>query len=364
MIFFKKKKINSIKEKSRQRGGKKIIPQYIQPINTPYKLNDSKELFKTKEAPEDPNAIFGDKDITNLAPPKAGYQENKTKSSVTTKQASLPLEPIAITTPFMPPQLQTQLSNFMKNFYTPFIYKDYHINIGGPDGDHIQASMIYEDALPPLNIFTSYKSLKERNNLNQHIRSTFIQIEEGEGINFGGKENSLLSRLKLIELNPYNTNRYSNNPYDSLPKDMFIFNSCYPVQYDKSGATVQCKKNSTGINLRLYRLKIEEAVLVNQIIKKPLMFENVIYDFKKKEIVRELVNILESSILNKDEKKVKIVKLIDKKIENFESQNKIKILNVLEYGDKLLEDQKKEIYSLFDESINKTLQKANDHIKL
>jgi len=339
-------------------------------MNTPYRSNDTRELFKTKEGPEDPNASFGDKDITNLAPPKVGYQktdpplldlklyqEGKTKSAAATKQASIPIEPIAVTTPFVPPQLQTQLSNFMKNFYTPFIYKDYHINIGGPDGDHIQASMIYEDALPPLNIFTSYKSLKERNNLNQHIRSTFIQIEEGEGINFGGKENSLLSRLKLIELNPYKTDRYSNNPYVSLPKDMFIFSSCYPVQYDKSGATIQCKKNSTGINLRLYRLRIEEAVLVNQVIKKPLLFDNVIYDFKKKELARDLVNILEDNSLSNDEKKKKTTELINKNIEKIDNENKMKILNVFEYGDKLLEDHKKEIYSLFDESVNKTLQK-------
>jgi len=244
----------------------------------------------------------------------------------------------------------------MKNFYTPFIYKDYHINIGGPDGDHIQASMIYEDAMPPPNIFTSYKSLKERNNLNQHIRSTFIQIEEGEGITFGGRENSLLSRLKLIELNPYNSNRFSNNPYDSLPTNMFIFNSCYPIQYDRGGATVQCKKNSTGINLRLYRLKLEEAVLVNQVIKKPLMFENIIYDFKKKETARDLVNILDDTSIDNKEKKKRISDFIDKYLSQIDSQDKMKILNVFEFGSKLLEDQKKEIYSLFDSTINKTLQ--------
>ena len=338
-------------------------------MNTPYRTNDSRELFKTKDDEENPNAQFGDKDITNLAPPKVGYQKTdpplldlklyqdvKSKSTAAAKQASIPIEPIALTTPFFPPQFQTQLSNFMKNFYTPFIYKDYHINIGGPDGDHIQASMIYEDAMPAPNIFSSYKSLKERNNLNQHIRSTFIQIEEGEVITFGGRENSLLSRLKLIELNPYNSNRYSNNPYDSLPINMFIFNSCYPIQYDRGGATVQCKKNSTGINLRLYRLKLEEAVLVNQVIKKPLMFENIIYDFKKKETARDLVNILDDNSIDNKEKKKRISIFIDKYLNQINSQDKMKILNVFEYGSRLLEDQKKEIYSLFDSTINNTLQ--------
>ena len=247
----------------------------------------------------------------------------------------------------------------MKNFYTPFIYKDYHINIGGPDGDHIQASMIYEDALPPPNIYTSYKTLKERNNLSLHIRSTFIQKEEGEGINFGGRDNSLLSRLKLIQLNPYDTNRYSNNPYDSLPKDMFIYNSCYPIMFDKSGATTQCKKDSTSVNMRTYRLKVEEAILVNQIIKKPIIFDTVVYDFRKKELIRDIIYILQNESLDKDKKKQKISDFLDKVLEEKDDPDKLNFLNKFNFGSKLIEEQKKEIYSFFNNVINDKLKKIS-----
>jgi hypothetical protein len=52
------------------------------------------------------------------------------------------------------------------------------------------------------------------------VRGTFIQVQEGELIDFKGGPNSLNSRLKLIELNPYNTNYFSSNPYKSLPENM------------------------------------------------------------------------------------------------------------------------------------------------
>ena len=167
----------------------------------------------------------------------------------------LPLQPFALSSPFMPPQFQSYFNNFMKNFYTPFIYKDYHINLGGPNGDHTRATMIYEDALPPADIYSSYKSLRERNSLCEYVRGTFIKSDEGE--------NSLNSRLKLIELNPYNTNIYSSNPYNGLPNDQsfLIYKSCYPIVYDKDSGTAQCNKLSTGMNVRAYKLTIKEFII-------------------------------------------------------------------------------------------------------
>jgi hypothetical protein len=70
--------------------------------------------------------------------------------------------------------------------------------------------------------------------------------------------NSLLSHIKFLELNPFNTNKFSNNPYKGLPRDMLIYKSCYPIVYDPSNISVQCKKSSVGINMRVYRLTKEE----------------------------------------------------------------------------------------------------------
>ncbi len=149
----------------------------------------------------------------------------------------------------------------MKSFYTPFIYKDYHINLGGPNGDHIQASLIYEDALPPPEIYSSYKTIRERNSLCEYVRGTFITSDEGEYVDFDGGPNSLNSRLKLIQLNPYNTNLFSSNPYKNLPKGLLIYKSCYPIVYDKSSSLVQCNKTAVGLNIRVYKLTIKEFIV-------------------------------------------------------------------------------------------------------
>lgn len=173
----------------------------------------------------------------------------------------LPLQPFSLSSPFIPPQFQSYLNNFMKNFYTPFIYKDYHINLGGPSGDHITGSLIYEDALPPSDVYSSYKTLRERNALSEYIRGTFIKSDEGEIVSFDGGSNSLNSRLKLIELNPYNTNMFSDNPYKGLPKNLLIYKSCYPIVYDKQSTLVQCNKLAVGLNIRAYKLTLKEYIV-------------------------------------------------------------------------------------------------------
>lgn len=175
----------------------------------------------------------------------------------------MPLQPFALSSPFMPPQFQSYFNNFMKNFYTPFIYKDYHINLSGPNDNHATATMIYEDALPPADIYSSYKTLRERNSLSDYVRGTFIKSDEGEFVDFKGGKTALNSRLKLIQLNPYNTNVYSSNPYKGLPNDQsfLIYKSCYPIVYDKDTNLTQCNKQSTGMNVRAYKLNLKEFVI-------------------------------------------------------------------------------------------------------
>jgi hypothetical protein len=256
-------------------GGKgKIVPAFVEPINTPYFTTGHKEIYnKTHPVPHFPppistGSVPSDVQIRSVPDTKGQdkllvdlqvYQD--AKKPPPPRPTELPIQPIALSSPFFPPQFQNYLNNFMKNFYTPFVFKDYHINIGGPNANHTHASMIYEDALPPASVFSSYKTLKERNGLCQYIRGTFISVEEGEDANFNGDANSINSRLKLIELNPYNTNYFSSNPYKGLPSNILIYRSCYPIIYDKKEATTQCQKSSVGINMRVYRLsKLEYQV--------------------------------------------------------------------------------------------------------
>ena len=187
--------------------------------------------------------------------------EQKKPNFLADKQANIALQPLALSSPFMPPQFQSYMNNMMKNFYTPFIYKDYNINIGGPNADRLQATVLYEDVLPPSDIYTSYKSLKERNNLLDYIRSTFITRSEGENKNFKGDgPNSLNSRLKLVELTPNNPSTWTNNPYKASPHNFLLYHSCYPITFDKNGYGSQCSKSSVGLNLRVYNIYTGEII--------------------------------------------------------------------------------------------------------
>jgi hypothetical protein len=280
---------NSIKSTDSQHiGGKgKIVPAFVEPSNTPYLTSSHKEIYnKTNPTtyptnqtypPISTGSVPTDVQIRSVPETKGQdkllvdlqvYQDSKKPPAP--RPNELPIQPVALSSPFFPPQFQNYLNNFMKNFYTPYVFKDYHINIGGPNANHVHAAMVYEDALPPASVYSSYKTLKERNSLCQYIRGTFINIEEGEDANFNGDSNSINSRLKLIELNPYNTNYYSSNPYKGLPSNMLIYRSCYPIVYDKKEATTQCQKSSVGINMRVYRLSKIEYQVYKPIFDEPL----------------------------------------------------------------------------------------------
>lgn len=275
-------------------GGKgKVIPEYIEPINSPYNTTSvgTKQTQKKSSFPEPyikggPSS-YPETEQTQQMGQLTQISQTKTNKPAQThqtqplidlqiypdatkkpnpladKQGLIPLQPFALSSPFMPPQFQNYFNNFMKHYTTPFIYKDYHINLGGPNGDHARATMIYEDALPPADIYSSYKTLRERNGLCDYIRGTFIKSDEGEFVDFKGGPTSLNSRLKLIQLNPYNTNIYSSNPYKGLPNDQsfLIYKSCYPIVHDKETSSAQCNKLSTGMNVRAYKLNIKEFLI-------------------------------------------------------------------------------------------------------
>ena len=208
------------------------------------------------------------------------------------KMSNLPLMPIIHSTPYFPPQISGQLQKM--NEYANFIYKDYNINIGGPNTNHGMAQMLYEDLLPSPEVYTSYKTMGERNALFDYIRGSFIKVEEGELVDFSGGKRSLNSRLKLLNLAPYNTNKYSNNPYKSLPYGMLLYNSCYPITYSKNGC-VECNKNNVSINVRIYDLSLDEYAYIDNngynqiknITKKNMTEECRSGIFKKSNTLRE-----------------------------------------------------------------------------
>ena len=76
-----------------------------------------------------------------------------------------------------------------------------------------------------------------------------------------GEKRSLLSYIRLLELNPYNI---SNNPYLSLSKGFLLYNSAYPIRYDQTKNNLSIAKKALGVNVRIYELS-EGAFRSNQL---------------------------------------------------------------------------------------------------
>jgi hypothetical protein len=199
--------------------------------------------------------------------------------------------PVYTSHPFAPPQYQ-QPQYYMTN--QPPIIKNYTIDVTGPVTNHGKLNMIFEDVLPSTQFSNTSNTIGERLNIYQFIRSVFVKSHDGENIKLEGDgDNSLLSYLKFMELNPYNTNQFSNNPYKGLPDDMLIYRSCYPIRFDKSSLSINCAKSSLGMNIRIYRLTYGEYNVKQNETKNYYDYnvwrELAYYEFIREQIIKQNV---------------------------------------------------------------------------
>jgi len=203
-----------------------------------------------------------------------------------------PFRPVQLQPPYYyPPQWE---NNYLVPNQVPIV-KNYNIEVHGPMTDHAKVSAIYEDILPKKYFQNTSNTLGERLNLYQFARSIFLKQGDGEDIKLhGGGSDSLLRQLKFIELNPYNTNQLSDNPYKGLPDNMLIYRSCYPIRYNKIGNNTTCAKNSVGMNIRIYGLTVGEYSVNNN--KKGSHYdydiwrEIMYYEYVREEIIKKKIS--------------------------------------------------------------------------
>jgi hypothetical protein len=167
--------------------------------------------------------------------------------------------PSFATNPMFPPHLANMMPPWTSGFGYPTINvnKIYDINVNGPADTHHRLNMIYEDVLPTKHIKTTFNSLGDRLTQSNYIRTVLFPNGDGDEVGFTGESrNSLLSHIKFLDLNPYNTYRFSDNPYKGLPDDFLIYRSCYPIQRNERDGMTMCSRNSMAVNLRIYKLTV------------------------------------------------------------------------------------------------------------
>merc|ERR1711918_112168 len=182
------------------------------------------------------------------------------------------------------------------------VIKNYNISLPNPAGDHVKLADLYEDMLPDDN--GKYKNssitLNERLIIYDYVRSVLVKHHDGEDIDLNNRvkdsinKKNILSYIKLLDINPYHNSKVSPNPYKSLPDNMIMYRSCYPIRFDKEKNKVMCSKFSIGLNLRIYDMSIIEykAMSIREIkfIEFNLWREIKFYEYIKDKILKNKIS--------------------------------------------------------------------------
>lgn len=190
------------------------------------------------------------------------------------------------------------------------VIKKYNVSINNVGGDLTRIAEIYEDILPPSAIAGNrYTTLSERNVINNYVRSMIITKGDNEEIHMTGDKgrknfelSNLMSRLKFMDINPYHFSRLTNNVYRTIPKNMVMFRTCYPVRFNQGNIQVKCADDSISMHVRIYSLSLFDKFVtmgISHYLKKTysdvwreiLYYEKIKEDVIKKKVCPNFVTM-------------------------------------------------------------------------
>jgi hypothetical protein len=332
LILGKQNKLKRIQQK----GGyeKTSVPPYKAEKNNPFKTNDERTTFNKKQEdnnqPKNPPILL-EQTVYDTSISKPVKQE--------LPPAYVPLyneQGQSIAVPF------THITN---PAYNKPMQKVYNISLSNPLHDFTTVSKVYEDIIPGDPRSFTFMTIYERTQLINFMRNLIIENIDGEAMNITGGKNSLLSSIKLLDLNPYTLNK---NPFMDLGTNFLLYRAAYPIRYDQEKNNIYISKTGQGINVRLYNLTIGEMVgdEVNKNLDNfdfNLWRDLKYYNFIKKEIIekKKSPNFIAPILYKKDNLSnvhwSKLSKLQNKQIEdNKELNRKAKLIsnrNLVNYDD-------------------------------
>ena len=167
-----------------------------------------------------------------------------------------------------------------------------YITLSGPTGDHIEMNKVYENVMPGKENKLTSTTLGERLQTYDFIRQIFVKISDGEDISLDSSgQNSLMSYIKFMELNPNYYSPIYSNPYKGLPYGLLIYRSCFPIRLYEPGQSIVCAKNSVGLNIRLYSLTYAEfySYKFRQIVYKEydVWRELAYYEYMRENVIKK-----------------------------------------------------------------------------
>jgi hypothetical protein len=85
------------------------------------------------------------------------------------------------------------------------------------------------------------------------MRNSILDKYDGEELSLKGGDKSLLSWVKIFDVNPYTL---KSSPYEDIPNGFLLYRSAYPIRYNKEDHVLKTTPTSMAFNLRIYRLSV------------------------------------------------------------------------------------------------------------
>lgn len=230
-------------------GGNAVETSKTQVKNNPYVPNQRRDINKQRYSetvknqpppkPQDPLVDL------KVYPPKPNIPPKK---DIPTYPSPYPFNvPIGYSTGLSQPLVYPLIQN-------------YTVSTADPSMDFTRVNMVFEDVLPIRENQDTSATITERSNIVNFVRGVLLRKSDGESISLNGKDRGgLLSYLKFMELNPYHSHPHYNNIFKSLPSNFLIYRTAYPIRYSPENGSLICAVPSVGINVRIYRLNMDEA---------------------------------------------------------------------------------------------------------
>lgn len=240
---------NTFKGKKLMKGGgeKESVPPYKAEKNNPFRTNDERSTFNKKQD-----------DVNKPRVPPVLVEQTIYD---TTAIKSAPPAPPPVYVPVYDNNNQQMVVPFASNALNPAlsqpVIKQYNVSLANPLHDFRTVSRIYEDVLPGDPRSFSFTTVYERKQLINFIRNLINNNTDGEDMIVTGGKNSLLSSMKLLDLNPYTVNK---KPHIDLARNFLIFRAAYPIRYDQEKNNVHASKTAHGINVRIYNISLGEMI--------------------------------------------------------------------------------------------------------
>jgi len=163
-----------------------------------------------------------------------------------------------------------------------------NINFGDRFSNFGALDRLYEDYLPGgIKRFTA-TTIYERNNLIQFVRNSIIKQTDGEKMSLTGKQDVLLSYIKIVNINPYNKNV---NPFSNLAMNFLLYTAAYPIKYNETNSKIEIGNPAMGINVRIYglsELDIKSEIFDN--VHRNVWRELKYYIFVKDNIINKKIS--------------------------------------------------------------------------